>query len=96
MIEEALYNPEFHCKMDYEIFILHRRTPKKLFDVVGYELSVINPARYTELSELLGIKITNNDPFIISKEDYIKFSDFVKEPSRHYMGVLGDKSIIDN
>ena len=94
MIEESLYNPEFHCKIDYEIYLLH--TPKKLFDVVGYELSVINQARYTELSELLGIQITNNDPFIISKEDYIKFSDFVKEPSRHYMGVLGDKSIIDN
>ena len=95
MLEEVLYNPGFQNKMDYEIFILHRRTTEKFFDVVGYELSVFNPARYTELSELLGIQITNNNPFIISKEDYNKFSDFVKEPSRHYIGILGDKKVGD-
>jgi len=95
MVEEALYNPGFHSKMDYEIFILHRRTPEKFFDVIGYELSIFNPERYAELSELLGREITSKEPFVISVEDYHKFEDFVSVPSRHYIGIMGDKQVGD-
>ena len=91
MIEEALYNPEFHQRMDYEVYGLHETTPKHLYETTGYELRVFNPARYAELSELLNIQISNSDPFIISCEDFNKFRKFVSDPTRHYIGIRGDK-----
>ena len=66
-------------------------TPKHLYETTGYKLRVFNPARYAELSELLNIQISNSDPFIISCEDFNKFRKFVSDPTRHYIGIRGDK-----
>lgn len=91
MLEEVLYDNNYHSRMDYSVYGLHESIPKHLYITTGYELRIYNPSRYSELSELLGIEITNSEPFTISCEDYKKFSKFVSDPTRHYIGIRGDK-----